>query len=107
MRYPANVPKLKENPSARFMHRSRDLAPRGDMLGKIDAGSSDISLADPRYLRRLADDQPRQASLRVIERGKPAGRPVHKRPIARKGSHENPVGGLKWSDLDRIKQADH
>src|ERR1700687_487032 len=49
------------------MHRARHAFPASDLLGAVDAGRADITLALGRDLGRFRDDEPGARALGIIE----------------------------------------
>ena len=78
--------------------------PASDLLGAVDAGCRDIALAFRRDLRRFGDDQPCACALSVIERVERGRHVAGAGAAPRQGRHDDAVGALQRSDLDRGEQ---
>ncbi len=75
VRHAAHMPQLREDDAAFGMHGIRHLAPAGDLLRTVDAGSPGITLA-PRFdLRAFADHQAGARPLAIIQ-GHQVGRHI-------------------------------
>jgi hypothetical protein len=69
MRHAADVPELREDLSARAMHRVGHGLPARHLLGGMDARRADVADALWAHLHRLGDDQPGGGALGVVGRG--------------------------------------
>src|SRR3546814_5315427 len=63
---PPHVPKLVEDPSARFMPRRRHGLPAFDLFGGPQARRIGPAQALPRHADALADDEARRSALAII-----------------------------------------
>ena len=91
MRYAADMPELREDLSARAMHRVGDRRPARDLLGGMNARGADIADALRAHLAGLGDDQAGGGALGVIGGGQRVRDIAFDRAAARHRRHHQAV----------------
>ena len=104
MRHPTHMPQLQEDAPALGMDRIGDLAPSGDLFGRIDAGRVLIALCLRRYLRRLGDDQSRGRALRVIFGRMGSGHQALRGAVAGQRCHDDAVRQAQGAKVIGLKE---
>jgi hypothetical protein len=102
-----DVPELEKNTTPGGMNGLDDFFPSGDLFRGVDAGGIGVSVAERRDRGCFADDQSGRGSL-VIVLGIQFVRDVTYRGSAPgEGSHQNPMGEVKGSELKGGKKWGH
>ena len=66
VRHQTGVPQLHRDFAALIVHRLRDLLPRSNLLGRVQARRTGVAFGLRRHLRRLGHDQTSRCPLRII-----------------------------------------
>lgn len=82
----------------------RDLAPAGDLLGRVQAGRVLIALGLGRNLSGLGDDQAGRRALRVVGRGKLAGHQPGAGTVAGQRCHDDAIGERQVTEGVRLEK---
>ena len=107
MRNPADMPELDDDAAACRMDGSGDFPPRGNLLGRVDAGGIEIALRHRADLARFGDNQAGRGALAVVLDGERPGLEALDGAVARERCHDDAVGKRNVADLDGVEECWH
>ena len=107
MRNPTDVPELKHDLAALGVHSLGYRTPGADLFLGPDARGIEIALGHRTDRTCFRDDQAGTGPLAIVFNGQWPRLVAFDSTIARQRGHDNTVGQLDITDLDRIEESWH